>query len=73
MTKPSVKIVDAISGEEIEREMTDIEYESFLENQKKSKDLAAEIIQQQDKKMVLLERLGITADEAKLLLSQNNL
>ena len=69
MTKPSVKIVDAISGEEIEREMTDIEYESFLENQKKSKDLAADIIQQQDKKMVLLERLGITADEAKLLLS----
>lgn len=73
MTKPSVKIVDAISGEEIEREMTDIEYESFLENQKKSKDFAVNIIEQHNKKMVLLERLGITEAEAKLLLSQHNL
>lgn len=69
MTKPSVKIVDAISGEEIEREMTDIEYESFLQNEKKSKDFAADIIEQQDKKMALLERLGITEAEVKLLLS----
>jgi hypothetical protein len=69
MTKPSVKIVDAISGEEIEREMTDIEYQSFLENEKKSKDFTADIIEQHNKKMVLLERLGITEAEAKLLLS----
>ena len=69
MTKPSVKIVDAISGEEIKREMTDIEYESFLQNEKKSKDFAADIIEQQDKKMALLERLGITEAEVKLLLS----
>lgn len=69
MTKPSVKIVDAITGEEIQREMTDAEYSSFLENEKKSKDFAAEIIKQQEKKALLLERLGITDEEVKLLLN----
>lgn len=68
MTKPIVKIVNATTGEEIEREMNAEElaqWESdkaeFMAKAKSDTDKAAE-------KAALLNRLGITADEAKLLL-----
>jgi hypothetical protein len=66
--RPSVKIVE-IDGTEIEREMNDAEYEVFLKDMElfNQRKLAAE--QQEAAKAALFERLGITADEAKLLLS----
>lgn len=66
--RPSVKIVE-IDGTEIEREMNDAEYEVFLKDQElfEQRKLAAE--QQEAAKVALLDRLGITPDEAKLLLS----
>ena len=65
--RPSVKIVE-IDGTEIEREMNDAEYEVFLKDMElfNQRKLAAE--QQEAAKAALLDRLGITADEAKLLL-----
>ena len=70
--RPSVKIVE-IDGTEIEREMNDAEYEVFLKDMElfNQRKLAAE--QQEAAKAALLDRLGITADEAKLLLLQDNL
>ena len=66
--RPSVKIVE-LDGTEIEREMNDAEYEVFLKDMElfEQRKLAAE--QQQTARGALLNRLGITEDEAKLLLA----
>jgi hypothetical protein len=69
MTKPILKFVNAETGEEIEREMTDAEFKKYEADQK---IVAAKVKAEEDAviaKAALLERLGITADEAKLLLS----
>jgi len=68
MSKPQVKDHNSETGEEITRDMTDAEladYEAFqaaaLQAIKDAKEAAK-------KREALLERLGITEDEAKLLL-----
>jgi len=68
MSKPQVKDHNSETGEEIVRDMTDAEladYEAFqaaaLQAIKDAKEAAK-------KREALLERLGITEDEAKLLL-----
>ena len=68
MTNPMVKFVNAETGEEIEREMDADEFKQYQADQKSYK---AKIAAQESKdaaKAALLERLGITADEAALLL-----
>ena len=72
MTTPIIVIVDAQSNETIEREMNDAE---FAEHQESINSQSQAILEkeQQDaeaaaKKAALLDRLGITAEEAKLLL-----
>ena len=69
MTKSTVKIYDCQTNETVERDMTAEE----LAQVKKDKELdAARLARQQEialEKAALLERLGITQDEAKLLLS----
>lgn len=67
--KPTIKIVNAETGEEIEREMNDSEYaQHLLDLADWQKEL--EIKEQQEQaKTNLLNRLGITEAEAKLLLS----
>jgi len=69
MTKPMVRIHNTETDEVIDREMTDAELNQY---QADNERLAAEKIEAQTKaqaKAELLERLGITADEAKLLLA----
>jgi hypothetical protein len=67
-----VKIYDHASGEEIEREMT--AEEQAVRDKEVSDWLAAKAIKDADKaaqaadKAALLDRLGITAEEATLLL-----
>lgn len=65
------KIVDAITGEEtfVERDETAAEKELRLEAIAKAEAAAAEAEAKATAKAALLDRLGITADEAKLLLS----
>jgi len=69
MSKPIIKIVDLSNGQEIEREMNAAEFAQY------NADLAAfqakqnAIIDAENQKNALLQKLGITADEAKLLLS----
>ena len=69
MSNPITKIFDAATGETIEREMTDVEYADF---QIRIADIQKEKVAEAQAaiaKAALLDRLGITADEAKLLLS----
>ena len=69
MTKPQVKEYNCETGEEIVRDATASEIAQW---KKDADDFVARQeaqAQEQATKAALLERLGITADEAKLLLS----
>ena len=68
MTKPMVRIHDLATNEIIDREMTD---EEFSDYEAAVEAKAAEEAEKQaatEAKAALLERLGITEEEAKLLL-----
>jgi hypothetical protein len=69
MTNPIIKIIDLSTNEAIERPMTDEEFESFSESNAKTIQLEVDLSEREAAKAALLDRLGITADEAKLLLS----
>ena len=69
MSKPIVKIVNAETGAELEREMNAAEFKQYEIDQKRKADQRAEAEAKAIAKSALLERLGITADEAALLLS----
>ena len=69
MTNPIIKIHNLETGEEIEREMNAEEFAQYNIDQEA---VAARKLAEADKaeaKAALLTRLGITADEAALLLS----
>jgi len=69
MTKPMVRIHNTETDEVIDREMTNAEFNQYEADNER---LAAEKSETEAKaqaKAELLERLGITADEAKLLLA----
>jgi len=69
MSNPLIRIHNLETNEIIDREMTEAEFAAY-EKQKAKDKLAAEAKATQTiEKAALLKRLGITADEAKLLLS----
>ena len=68
MTNPNITIVDGLSNTPIVREMTTEEAKSLTDRQK---EIAAETKAQAERvtaRQAVLDRLGITADEAALLL-----
>lgn len=69
MANPIIKIVNAETGEEVERPMTAAEFKQYEAEQAvyTAKTEAEE--SKASAKAALLERLGITAEEAALLLS----
>ena len=69
MTKPIIRIHNTETDEVIDREMTDAEFVEYQADQEVQAAEVAEAQQQATAKAALLDRLGITADEAKLLLS----
>ena len=69
MTKPIIRIHDVETNEVIDREMTDTEFQDYQELQAKVEADKAAIAKAEADKAALLVKLGITADEAKLLLS----
>ena len=69
MIKPMVRIHNLETDEVIDREMTDTEFAQYEADQAKYESEKAEAQAKAAAKAVLLDRLGITADEAKLLLS----
>ena len=69
MAKPTIRIHDLATNEIIDREMTNDEFAQYQIDQAKSLERQAEAEAKATAKAALLERLGITQDEANLLLS----
>ena len=69
MTKPLITIHNAETNEVIEREMTAAEFKEYEARQKREADIKAEADAKETAKAALLSKLGITAEEAVLLLS----
>jgi hypothetical protein len=69
MTKPMIRLHNADTNEIVDREMTDEEYLAYKDEQDKSKLEADKMTQTAADKVALLAKLGITEDEARLLLS----
>jgi hypothetical protein len=67
MTKPMVKIVNAETGKEVEREMNAAELAQYEIDQANSQQSKSEEATKAAAKTALLDRLGITAEEAALL------
>lgn len=69
MTKPTIRIHDIETNELVDREMTDLEFEQFELEKAKVEAEIAEQSNKADEKAALLAQLGITENQAKLLLS----
>ena len=69
MTKPMITIHNCATGEIVEREMSDEELAQWNLNQASAIAKKAEAEAKAAEKAALLNRLGITDAEAKLLLS----
>jgi hypothetical protein len=65
----TIKIVNAETGEEIERPMTAEELAQWKADKDEMEARQIANLTQANEKAELLAKLGITADEAKLLLS----
>lgn len=70
MTKPTIRIVDAQTGEVIDREMTDAEFKAHQDDRAAIAAAESEAQAKADAKAALLAKLGLTEDEAKLLIGQ---
>ena len=68
MQKPIIRIHNAETNEVIDREMTDAEFKIYDDEKAELARESAELIAKEKEKSALLAKLGITADEAKLLL-----
>jgi hypothetical protein len=68
MTKPTIRIHDIESNEVIDREMTNAEFTEYKANQAAQAKEKAEAEAKETAKREILDRLGLTADEAKLIL-----
>jgi hypothetical protein len=69
MTKPTIRIHNIATDEVIDREMTDAEYAQFQADQAAAAAASENEETKAAEKIALLEQLGITEDQAKLLLS----
>jgi hypothetical protein len=69
MTNPMIKIVNTQTGEEIEREMDAAELAQWEADNAENHKRESYKAQAANEKAALLAKLGISADEAKLLLS----
>ena len=68
MTKPLIRIHDLATDEIIDREMTVAEYKIHQEKIAKYEKQQAEAEAKATQRQAILDRLGLTADEAKLIL-----
>ena len=69
MSKPMVRIHNVETDEIIDREMTDAEFEQWQTQVAEQEAKIAAEAEALASKQALLDRLGITSEEAKLLLS----
>jgi hypothetical protein len=69
MSKPIIRIHDLATGEVVDREMTDAEFAQAKKDDKNAAIIEAEAEAKATAKAALFSKLGITAEEAALLLS----
>ena len=69
MTNPIIRIFDIEAQETLDREMTNSEFSAYKADNERQAQEKVEAEAKAQAKSELLDRLGITADEAKLLLS----
>lgn len=69
MAKPMVREHNVQTNEVIDREMTDVEFAQWKKEQEETAVKEAELAAKEAARQALLNKLGITAEEAKLLLS----
>ena len=69
MSRPMVRIHNVETNEIIDREMTDAEFAQYEADKATQAIAQAEAEAKETAKAALLEQLGITAEQAKLLLS----
>ena len=67
-TRPMIRIHDLTTNEIIDREMNDDEFAQYEADKAEQLAKQAEIEAKAAEKQAILDRLGLTADEAKLLL-----
>ena len=70
--RPMVRIHDLSTDEVIDREMNDEEFAQWQADQEAEAARAAEADAKAAQRQALLERLGITQEEAQLLLGGSN-
>jgi hypothetical protein len=68
MSKPIIKIHNVETDEIIEREMTAAEFKQYQADQTAQAARVAEIEAKEAQRQAILDRLGLTAFEAKLIL-----
>jgi len=68
MTKPMIRIHNTETDEVIDREMTDAEFQEYTAEKTASDALIAEKQAKEAAKAELLAKLGISAEEAALLI-----
>jgi ribosomal protein S11 len=71
MTNPMIRIHDISTNTITDREMTDEEFAQYEADQAAQAAQVAAEAAKAEQKSALLERLGITAEEAQLLLGGN--
>jgi len=69
MAKPMVRIHNQATNEVVDREMNDAEFAQYQADQAAQATAQAEAEAKATAKAALLEQLGITEEQAKLLLS----
>jgi hypothetical protein len=67
-TKPMIRIHDLTTNEVIDREMTDAEFDQYKLDQAEQAAKKAETEAKAEARQAVLDRLGLSADEVKLLL-----
>jgi hypothetical protein len=67
-TKPTIRIHNIETDEVIDREMNDSEFAQYQADQEIQTAKKAEATTRAAEKQAILDRIGLTADEAKLLL-----
>tara|TARA_R110000822_G_scaffold68189_1_gene165799 strand:+ start:678 stop:887 length:210 start_codon:yes stop_codon:yes gene_type:complete len=68
MTKPMVRIHNTETDEIVDREMTAAEFKVYEADQKAAEKSKAEADAKTAQRQAIADRLGLTADELKLLL-----
>ena len=67
-TKPIIRIHNIETDEIIDREMNDAEFAVYQADQTTQAIVKAELASKETQRQEILNRLGLTADEAKLIL-----